>query len=256
MTTPITTKTSADYEPADPADPVDPIDPPGPRRRRVPRRVLLPVVIALLVGLAVWVVVFSPVLGVRTITVRGARGSTAAQVVRAAGITHGTPLVRLDTGSVARRVEQIPAVRTADVSTSFPSTVTITVVERRPVGWVRQAGRDVLIDSAGVRYRSLAKRPAHLPLLVLPAGSGPATTTAVAAVAAALPAHLLPRIASVQAFDPQAITLVLRGARVVHWGSAAQSAAKARVLPVLLHQVALHGGTQIDVSDPNQPFVR
>jgi cell division protein FtsQ len=249
----MTTTTSADFDRADPADPIDRLQP---RRRRLPRRVLVPAAIALLVALAVWVVVFSPVLGVRTVAVRGARGSTAAQVIRAAGIARGTPLVRLDTGSIARRVEQIPAVRTAEVSTSFPSTVTITVVERRPVGWVRQAGRDILIDTAGVRYRSLAERPAHLPLLVLPPDSGAATTRAVAAVAAALPAHLLPRIASVQAFDPQAITLVLRGERVVHWGSAAQSAAKARVLPVLLRQVAVHGGTQIDVSDPNQPFVR
>jgi cell division protein FtsQ len=164
--------------------------------------------------------------------------------------------VRLDTGSIARRVEQIPLVRTADVSTSFPSTVTITVVERRPVGWLRARGHDVLVDSTGTRYRSVAGRPAHLPRLVLPTDPGAATTAAVAAVAAALPARLLPRIASVQALDPRAITLVLHGDRVVHWGSTAESAAKARVLPVLLRQVVAHGGMQIDVSDPNQPFVR
>jgi hypothetical protein len=38
----------------------------------------------------------------------------------------------------------------------------------------------------------------------------------------------------------------------VHWGSAAQSAEKARVLPTLLKQP----GTQIDVTDPAQPFTR
>jgi cell division protein FtsQ len=225
------------------------------RRWQRRHRFVVPLVVVALVLAAVWVVVFSPLLGVRTIVVRGADGVTAAQVQRAAGIAHGTPLVRLDTGSIARRIEQIPAIRSADVSTSFPSTVTITVVERRPVGWLHIGNRDVLVDGTGTRYRSVSQRPAHLPLLVLPPGSGAATTAAVAAVAAALPAQLLPRIASVQALDPQAITLLLRGDRVVHWGSAADSAAKARILPVLLHQVHRHGGTQIDVSDPTQPFV-
>lgn len=249
----MTTTTSTDFGRADQPPRVDGS---GPRRLLPPRRVLVAAVIVLVVILAVWVVAFSPLLGVRTVVVRGAGGSTAAQVISAADISHGTPLVRLDTGSIARRVERVAAVRTAQVSTSFPSTVTITVVERRAVGWIREGGHDVLVDSTGMRYRSVTARPAHLPLLVLPPGSGAATTAAVAAVAAALPAHLLPRIASVQALDPNAITLLLRDERVVHWGSAAQSAAKARVLPVLLRQVALHGGTQIDVSDPSQPFVR
>jgi cell division protein FtsQ len=240
----------------DRADSADRVDEPLTRRLRPSRRVIIPAVIVLLVAATLWVVVFSPLLGARNIAVRGARGAVAAQVISAAGIAHGTPLVRLDTGSIARRVEQIPVVRTAEVSTSFPSTVTITVVERRAVGWVRASGHDELVDSTGMRYRTVAKRPAHLPLLVLPADSGAATTAAVAAVAAALPARMLPRITSVQALDQQAITLVLRGDRVVHWGSAAQSVAKARVLPVLLHQVHRHGGTQIDVSDPSQPFVR
>lgn len=224
-------------------------------RWRPRRRVAVPVVIVAVLLAAVWAVVFSPLLGVRAIVVRGASGVTAARVERAAGIAHGTPLVRLDTGSIAHRVERIRAIRTAEVSTSFPSTVTITVVQRRPVGWLRAGGHDALVDGTGARYRSVATRPAHLPLLVLPPHAGRATTAAVAAVAAALPAQLLPHIASVQAMDPQAITLVLRGERVVHWGSAAQSAAKARILPVLLRQVRRHGGTQIDVSDPSQPFV-
>jgi cell division protein FtsQ len=216
---------------------------------------MVALVVLVVVLAAVWVVAFSPLLGVRTIAVRGARGSFAAQVVKAAGIASGTPLVRLDAGSIARRVERIPAVRSAEVSTSFPSTVTITVVERRAVGFLADGNRFVLVDSSGVQYRSVAKRPVHLPRLVLPAGATSATTAAVAAVAADLPARLLPRIASVQALDPRAITLLMRGDLVVHWGSAAASAAKARILPVLLHQVYLHGGTQIDVSDPNQPFV-
>jgi cell division protein FtsQ len=59
-------------------------------------------------------------------------------------------------------------------------------------------------------------------------------------------------VQSIEALDPAAITLVLRGDRVVRWGSAARSPDKARILPALLKQP----GTQFDLSDPDQPFSR
>lgn len=220
-------------------------------RRRI-RAVIVAAVVVVLAVVAVWVVAFSPLLGVGSIVVRGARTVSVAEVEHVAAISPGTPLVRLDTGAIAARVETLPEVRSAAVSTSFPSTVTIDVVERRPVGYLRVGGKDELVDTTGMRFRSVAARPAHLPRLVLPPNADRATTAAVAAVAASLPASLLPRVASVQALDPQAITLLMRGDRVVHWGSAVASAAKARILPVLLRR----GAQTIDVSDPANPFTR
>jgi cell division protein FtsQ len=139
------------------------------------------------------------------------------------------------------------------VSTSFPSTVTITIVERAPVGYLRSGSDYRLIDGTGVQYATVHAVPAGLPLLVLSAGSGQAQTArSLAEVAAALPASLLPKIQSVQAMNTQSITLVVRGGRLVEWGTAAQSAAKARILPTLLALPA----QQIDVSNPAQPFTR
>jgi cell division protein FtsQ len=221
------------------------------RRPRV-RALIVAAVVAVVAVLAVWVVAFSPLLGVGSVVVRGAHTVSAAQVQHVAAISPGTPLVRLDTGAIAARVETLPQVRSASVRTSFPSTVTIDVLERRPVGFVRAGGKDELVDRTGLQFRSVTARPAHLPLLVLPGNADRATTAAVAAVAASLPKALLPRVASVQALDPQAITLLMRGDRVVHWGSAAASAAKARILPVLLRR----GADSIDVSDPANPFTR
>jgi len=94
-------------------------------------------------------------------------------------------------------------------------------------------------------------RPVHLPLFEVPAGAR-GTGGAVATVAAALPPGVRARIASVQAIDPTAITLVLQNGRTVAWGSAARSTDKARVLPTLLGQP----GDHFDVSNPDQPFVR
>jgi cell division protein FtsQ len=202
---------------------------------------------------AVWLLAFSPVFGVRSVTVRGTHLLTAKQIEAAAHISHGTPLLRLDEAAITRRVEQLPAVGSAQVTTSFPSTVTITVTERVPVGYVKRGNGFVLIDHTGAQYRATGTRPAKLPLFVVPSGADARTSgRALATVAAALPARVRAKITSIQALNPQAITLLLKDQRVVQWGSADRSAEKARVLVALLP----HAEQQIDVTDPDQPFTR
>jgi cell division protein FtsQ len=166
----------------------------------------------------------------------------------AAKIVHGTPLVRVDTAAVTRRVERLPDVASAQVSTSFPTTVTIVVVERRPVAYLPTAGGATLVDRTGARYRTVAVAPAGLPRLAGTASRS--TAAALAAVAAALPADVRAQVRSIQALDPNSITLLLDGGRLVRWGSSARSADKARVLPVLLRGQ----DDQIDVTDPDQPY--
>jgi cell division protein FtsQ len=210
--------------------------------------------IALIVILfAGWIFAFSPVFAVRSVTVRGIHLLTAKQVEDAAHISHGTPLLRLNEAAITRRVEQLPEVGSAQVTTSFPSTVTITVTERVPVGYVKQGNRFVLIDHTGAQYRTSGSKPAKLPLFVVPSGADARTSgRALATVAAALPARVRAKTASIQALNAQAITLLLKDHRVVQWGSADRSDEKARVLAALLP----HAEQQIDVTDPDQPFTR
>ena len=206
-----------------------------------------------------WIVAFSPVLGVRSVEVRGTTALTDRQVIAAADVPDGTPLVRVDTDGIAARVEALPAVASASVSTSFPSTVEITVVERVAVGSVGRDGKFALVDATGVQYREVADRPKNLPLFELPNGAdGAGAADAVASgraaahVAAALPPDVLAKVASVVAADADTITIDLADGRTVSWGSAANSAAKARLVPVLLKQA----GDDFDVSDPSHPFSR
>ena len=101
-----------------------------------------PIVIAAVgafVLIAVWIVAFSPVLGVRHVVVTGTHTLNAADVQRAAAVEDGAPLVRLDTAAVRNRVEAIPDVASAYVSVSYPSTVRIAVHERVPVGYLTGA---------------------------------------------------------------------------------------------------------------------
>jgi len=238
-----------------------PVDPDGaaerPRRLAGRRTAILAAAGAVVLALVlVWVIVFSPVFGVRSVQVKGARSVSVARIRAAADVAHGTPLVRLDTAAVTRRVERIPQIASAQVSTSFPSTVTITVVERSPVGWIRSGSPAVLVDADGVQYRTVAEAPAGLPRFVVPAGADARkTAAALGRVADALTPPLRKVVTSIQALDPSSITLTVTssaGAVVVRWGSAAGSATKARVLPALL---ARHPGL-VDLTDPDRPYTR
>lgn len=224
-------------------------------RRGWSRRTILIIAAALVVlaAIATWVVAFSPVFGVRTVTVRGEKDVSVEQILAAADVSHGTPLVRVNTDAAALRIEAIDGIYSARVSTSFPSTLVISVVERTPVGVVQHAGRYVLVDRTGDQYRTVDTAPDHLPVFVVPVGTDARTTGgAVATVAAALPTKIRGQVASIQALDPRAITLLLTDGRVVAWGSVERSAEKARVLPLLLEQK----GHQFDVTDPTRPFTR
>lgn len=225
---------------------------PGTGRRR--RRIVLGLVLAVVLAVFVtWLVAFSSAFGVRSVQIKGTRIVTTAQVLAAAHVARGTPLLRLDTAAVTRRVERLADVESARVGTSFPSTVIITVRERTPVGYVDIAGGAMLVDRTGAPYRTVSSPPATVPRLLLPTGAGGrATASAVAAVAASLPANLRVRVKSIGALDPASVTLVLNGGTIVRWGSADHDAQKVRILDVLgKRQVG-----QIDVTDPDRPFTR
>ena len=108
------------------------------RRRPSGKSVLFAVLgAAILAGMA-WALLGSRLLVVRSVRVIGAGPTvSAAQVLAAAHVPHGLPLIRVDTGAIAHRVEQLRQVQYAKVSKDWPSTVVITVQPRTPVFAVR-----------------------------------------------------------------------------------------------------------------------
>jgi cell division protein FtsQ len=220
--------------------------------RRSARRVVAVVLVALVV-IGAWVVAFSPVLGAKRVLVRGAHVLSVTQVRAVAAVKRGTPLVRLDAGAVAGRVEALPEVASARVQVSYPSTVVVTVVERVAVGYLAAGGPAILVDKSGAQFRTVPAAPRALPRFDIPEGArGAASGRAAATVAGSLTAALLAKLTYIKANDPQSITLVLADGRTVRWGSADRSADKARVLPALLSR----SGTTFDVSDPDVVVAR
>jgi cell division protein FtsQ len=225
------------------------------RQRRL--RALVPwlaaVVVAAVVGLVILVMYGTPLFGVGTIEVRGSSIATADQVRAAAGVSHGTPLARLDLTAISQRVGTLTPVRAAVVTRDWPSTVVIQVTERSPVAALaRPDKRFSLIDAAGVVFHTVSSRPPGLPMVALgrPGPTDPSTRAGLE-VLAALTGELRADLGTLVAQSPTRISLNLRDGRRIIWGDATQNTAKARVATTLLAR----DGTVIDVSAPTMVTV-
>ena len=113
-----------------------------------------------------YVIAHSSLLGAGSVEVQGVTGTGAAAVRAAARVPDGAPLLFLDEGAIARRVERLPTVARADVSTDLPSTVVIRVTERVPVAWTRSAAptppRVAVLDRDGRVLARTTAPPAGL----------------------------------------------------------------------------------------------
>ena len=221
------------------------------RGRYLVRRWMALLVVLAVLGLG-YVVMFTSVVGVRSVDVFGTRDISHDEVREAAAIELGTPMVRLDTEEVALRVAGLPRVFEVQVSRSWPSTVEISVTERDPVA-VRQLRDGVhLIDRTGLDYATVRSRPPGLPLLrVDDASPGDPATRAAVTVLGAIPDQLRKRVVEVAAETPGSVVLTLAGTRVVPWGNAEDNERKAAVLAPLLTRP----GRTYDVATPDFPTV-
>lgn len=238
-----------------------------PRGRRWKRRrgkrhpLLVAALVPLLLATAAWVLWASPVLAVRSVQVDGIRNLTAAEVRTAAGLTTGTPLLRVDVAAAESRVSRLPQVADVRVSRGWPDRVVVTVTEREPVAVVDRDGQLTLVDGSGVPFETITGDPPRgvVPLQVPhPARRDPATVAGLAAVVA-LPRSVRTEVAVVAATTGQDVTLRLTDGTTVVWGDGDDAAAKGAALAGVLQQIhagALDGADTIDVSAPKAVVLR
>lgn len=213
------------------------------RRRRLLRRGGITVGVALPVALLAWIVLGSSLLGVQRVVVVGQTRLSADQIVRAAGVDNGTPLARVDTSAVARRVRALGPVASVTVSRSWPHALRVTVVERVPVVAVAHGPMVQLLDYAGVLVAEVASVPRGVYRLD---SSTPEATRAALTVLHSLPRGIAGRLKSLRATSPEQVVLVLRDGRTVLWGGPVDPAAKASAVLALMRMP----GTVFDVSAP------
>ncbi|MGJ9412015.1 cell division protein FtsQ/DivIB [Aeromicrobium sp. CF4.19] len=228
------------------------------RRRRLFRYVL-PVLGLAAVGGLVWLVAFSSVLAADAVEVEGADTLETAEVREAAQVPLGEPLVRLDTVAIESRVAAMERVERVSVSRSWPGTVRIDIVERRPVAWVQLDGRLRAIDRFGVDFKTYRREPRTIVEVRFPSLEARQRQQALASAASVLHSlrtddpGLTDVIRYVEVQSRDSVVLALTRGRTVTWGGADQTQEKLTVLRSLLDAVDASG---YDVSAPEQPTTR
>jgi cell division protein FtsQ len=210
------------------------------------------VLVLTFLGASLWIVYFSSVLVTKRVNVVGIHELTPAQVSLAVQVPLGVPLARQDLGEIVARATTLPAVEAATVTRNWPNTITVSVVERRPVLAMHQPGGYVIVDRLGVAYQTQLTLPPNIVLAEVNPGDAPLLSE-VAIVAAALPDALRRKVNLITASNRESIALTLGSGPSVTWGNSADSELKAQVVLALLKRKPQ---TSIDVSSPHNPAVR
>ncbi len=195
---------------------------------------------------------FTPIMSARDIVVTGLGAVTQDEVVTAAAVPPGTPLLQVDTDAVAERVAAIRRVASARVQRQYPSTLRVTVVERVPVVVKDYPDGSHMFDRDGVDFAT-APPPPGVPYLDVenPGPNDPATKAALQVMTSLRP-EVAGQVGRISAPSVAAITLSLIDGRTVVWGTTDRTEEKALKLGALLTQP----GQTYDVSSPDLPTVK
>jgi cell division protein FtsQ len=208
-------------------------------------------------GLA-FLVVKSPFLDVDAINVSGSARVKPDAVRKAAGVQLHDPLLLVDAGAIARRVEELPWVANASVHRDFPGTVRIVVTEHQPAAYIRvddgvllvaPTGRIVTkVDDAptGVFEVRGVRRAPRVGQLLSPPDA--------ASVLGRVPLALAERVVAIDVADGLALDVENGGE--IRLGNAEDLAAKTAAALAVLEHVNGAPFSYIDVSTPQRPIHR
>jgi len=209
--------------------------------------------VALTAG-GLWLVGFSPVLVARSVRVEGVPPADVSTIEGLAAVPLGTPLARIDTDAIAKRVVASATLAEVTVSRSWPGTVVISANQRVAVLVVKNPqGQLKVVDSQGVAYATVSSPPRGVPLISTDEDPpSKESMRAALAVLDALPQTQRDRVSDVTVSGPNMVTLRLGGITVL-WGGASEPELKVKVMTALLRQ---KGVAAIDISAPLSPAVR
>jgi cell division protein FtsQ len=196
----------------------------------------------------------SPVLAARSVRVEGVPHGTVADIIRRAAVPLGTPMARVDTEVIARRVIASATLAEVTVGRSWPNTIVISASPRVPVLAVKNPqGQVQVVDAQGVAYATVGAAPRGVPLINTV--ENPPSRDSLRAgitVLRALSTGQRRRVTNVTVSGANMVTLKLGSVTIV-WGGASEPELKVKVLTALLTHKEFE---TIDVSAPSTPVTR
>lgn len=226
------------------------------RRRGIRRWTLLVLVAVAAAGL---VSTRTPLFDVDRVVVEGASRTAADQIRAATGVGLGTPLDHVDAARAAAAVEALPWVAQAQVTKEWPGTLRVSVVERAPVGVIRDGDAFLLVDAEARVLERVAAVPPGAVVVEGVGGGAPGqqldeTARGAVRVASTLPDGVRDRVERV-AVDDGELALSLQPTGRVRLGDATRLVDKYRSVATVFEQVDLACLATLDVRVPDRPVL-
>ncbi|MFJ3383286.1 MULTISPECIES: FtsQ-type POTRA domain-containing protein [unclassified Curtobacterium] len=216
--------------------------------------------VVVVLGVSILVAVYSPLMALRTIEIKGTSRVDDAALRQALSEQIGTPLARLDFGAIKKDIAGFPLIESYVTEEEPPNTLVVTVTERTPVVAVKTGKTFDLVDPAGIVVQSAPKQPDTMPLADIGSAKlGSSVFRTMTEVVLALPSTVRAQVSGVSASTADDVTLTMKdGSRVV-WGSPDDSDAKAALLDALVKDHASRDpktAVEYDVSAPDNGIIR
>ena len=229
-------------------------------RRRL--KVLVASVAVIVVLLSVVGATRSPMLDVDRVLVTGATRTSHESVLTATGLNDKPQLIDVSTGSIAKQIERLPWVATAEATREWPATIRVAVTERTPAASTPAAGGMwAVVDGTGRVLEHVPERPATMPSVdgLAPAGAPGTDLDAEGRDAMKVAAHLPESVRTVTvqlAVTPDGeIQLHIFPAGVVRMGDSSQLAQKLESVVTVLNTLAPKSWRVLDVRVPRAPVL-
>jgi cell division protein FtsQ len=230
-------------------------------RRRLRVLIALAVVLGVVGGIAA--LVSSPLLDVDRVEVIGAKETSVAAVLHVTGLSErGHAMIAVDRFALARRVERLPWVASAEVTRKWPNVVRVRLAERTAIGAIAVPGGVALLDTNG-RVLATATTPPAGAVSILasdtipgPGNTAPAPVRAALSILHALSATLAGQVQSIHRLDgaPATYELGIAGGILIRLGEADRIPEKLTAAEAVLSKQHTPG-VVIDVRVPRSPTV-
>lgn len=222
------------------------------RRTRLRRLVGVVLAVAILATGAGWLVLASPWLRVRTVTVTGIEEPQKSEIQQVANAWVDEPLVKVDTSRLRDEIADMRVVSRVDIARQWPDALVVAVAPRTPVAAaVNPQGVLELVDAEGLRYASVDQAPAGIPTVTLAHADAPAEVASAVAVLTALDAGQRDSATDFRVASPEDVRFRMDDVLIL-WGGPSDGKVKAAVVAALVHR---EGVGTVNVSAPNAPVV-
>lgn len=235
------------------------------RRRQKKWNVIESVFFVLLVLVAGYILLRSPVFEVHRVLVRGNQFLSEDIIRSVADISTGVNIFKLDLAATAANLKTIPMVKEVQVTRSLPSTVVITVRERTPLALLPTGEGFIEVDEEGVYLQKASAGVPGLPVITGIQGDIPAPGQVIRAerlgdalaVIRGLPGEVVANLSEVHvAGDGQVRIYTIEGIQC-RFGLPTEIQEKGAVFSQILLELRKQGAKvkYIDLSCAGQPVV-